>query len=321
MANIKDISRLSGCSKSTVSRYLNNGSVSDETAEKIKKVIDELNYTPNSFARSLKASKSYTIGTIIPNFIGFAKNISLTAIDNYLKKNSYEMYISNSNDNTDDEIRIINSMANQKMDGIILFASKITEEHYEAIKGINIPVVVIGQELEGIHCVIHDDFKAGRLIGEYLLSSSHKKIAYYGVGEYDKSVKKRYLGMMSVLDDSFEIDYKEVGFNAESSYEMIKNTYSPEHTFYVGATDNISFGIMRGLREFGLSIPEDISISGFGDYEMDLFVNPNLTTVHFSYEEAGRKAAEMILDIIEGEDVEKTNLLDCEFKLRESTIK
>ena len=84
MANINDISKLAGVSKSTVSRYLNNGSISKNTAKKIKKVVDELNYIPNTFARSLKAANSNSIATIIPNFIGFSKNISLNAIDAFL---------------------------------------------------------------------------------------------------------------------------------------------------------------------------------------------------------------------------------------------
>lgn len=320
MANIKDISRLSGCSKSTVSRYLNHGYVSEKTAEKIKKVIEELNYTPNTFARTLKANKSRTIGTIIPNFIGFSKNITLTHIDKVLKEHQYELFISNSNDNMEDEIKIIKNMESQKLDGIILFASNITEKHYETISKLSIPIVIIGQALEGGHCVIHNDFKAGKLIGEYLLSSPHRNITYLGVGNYDKSVLKRYEGLMSVLDSRFTVNYQTLDFKAQSAYEFIKNHHQNSTTFYVGATDNIAMGAMRALRELNLKVPEEVSVSGFGDYDIGLFMNPNLTTVHFSYDEAGTKATEILLKLIERKKHEpKINILDCHLEIRGST--
>ena len=86
MANIKDIAELTGFSKSTISRYLNNGSVSEKTKKKIKEAIDELGYVPNSYARNLKKTKTNIIGIIIPNFIGYSKNTALNAINIYLKK-------------------------------------------------------------------------------------------------------------------------------------------------------------------------------------------------------------------------------------------
>lgn len=320
MANIKDISRLSGCSKSTVSRFLNNGSVSEKTAQKIQRVIEELNYAPNAFAQSLKANRSFTIGTIVPNFIGFSKNLTLTAIDHVLKNNLYKLFISNSGDDVDQELKIIQNMANQKLDGIILFASNLTHMHYEIIKSIEIPVVLIGQSLKDVHCVVHDDFKAGRLIGEYLLSMNHKNVAYFGVGKYDKSVKKRYEGILdAVHSHGINVVYHEVDFKAQTAYQKIKQIYDHNISYYIGATDNIAYGIMRGLHELGLKIPTDVSVSGFGDYDMNLYVNPKLSTIHFSYYEAGVNAAELLLKLIEEEKMPTTTLLDCHLEVREST--
>lgn len=323
MATINDISKLSGVSKSTVSRYLNNGSVSEKTALKIKAVIDELGYVPNTFAQSLKAVSSKTIGIIIPNFIGFAKNISITAIDKYLKKEGYRINISNTSDNIQEEIKLLYSMEAHKVDGIILFASEITDMHYKAIKDIGIPIVLIGQYMKGAHCIIHNDLKAGELVGKFILDSGHKKISYFGVGDYDKSVKNRYIGMMSVLENTdVDVKYHKVSFDYTSSYDMVKKIYEEENsTYFVAATDNIAFGIYRALREIGAKIPEDISISGFGDYEMDLVVSPNLTTVHFSYKEAGYKAAEILLSLIDGKKSPKKIMLDCELIVRESTAR
>lgn len=323
MANINDISKLAGVSKSTVSRYLNNGSISKSTADKVKRVVEELNYIPNTFAQSLKATNTNTIATIIPNFIGFSKNISLNAIDAFLKKNSYKLFISNSNDDMKEEVKLIYSLANQKVDGIILFASDVTGEHYKAIKEIGLPFVVIGQDVEDINCVVHDDYKAGRLIGEYILSTHHEKISYYGVGDYDKSLKNRYLGLMSVLANKKNVNviYHKVAFNTYSAYKEIITTYkNDKSTYFVAATDNIAFGIIKGLRQMGFEIPKDISVSGFGNYDMSIIFNPSLTTVAFSYSDIGMNAAKTLVDMINGKTVPRKLVLDCELKVRNSTM-
>lgn len=323
MTTIKDISKLAGVSKSTVSRYLNNGSVSKHTAEKIKKIIDELEYVPNSFAQSLKAFSTNKIGTVIPNFTGITKNISLTAIDEYLKSNSYKMFISNSNDDMEEERKIINSILSQKMDGIILFASETTQEHIEFIKSLSIPIVVIGQKIEGVHCVIHDDYKAGQVVGRHILSEGHKNVTYFGVGDYDKSVYERFLGVSDVLDkEDVNINYYKVEFGTKTAYDKILDIHSfDKATYYIGATDGIAYGIIKGLRKQNISVPEDVSVSGFGDYDVNTVVDPPLTSVHFPYYEAGRCAAEMLVDILSGKDVPLHKYLEGTLNIRESTKK
>lgn len=322
MANINDISALAGVSKSTVSRYLNNGSVSEKTANKIKSIIDELNYVPNTFAQSLKAINTNSIGTIIPNFIGFSKNISLSAIDTHLKSNSYKMFISSSNDNIDDEIKLIYSMAKQKVDGIILFASKITKFHQKAIKDVDIPFVIIGQEVDDVHCIVHNDYKAGQLIGEYICGLGHRKISYLGVGRFDKSISNRYLGLIDVLKKHKDIRINKhiVEFDSISAYKKIIETYNKDKpTYYVSATDNIAFGIIKALRHLDINIPNEVSISGFGDYDMSTLIYPTLTTVNFSYYDIGIKASQTILNLVNNIDTPKKIILDCSLKIRNST--
>lgn len=324
MTTIKDISKLAGVSKSTVSRYLNNGSVSKHTAEKIKKIIDEQEYVPNSFAQSLKAFSTNKIGTVIPNFTGITKNISLTAIDEYFKKNSYKMFISNSNDDMEEERKIINSILSQKMDGIILFASETTEDHIEFIKSISIPIVVIGQKIDGVHCVIHDDFKAGQIVGRHILREGHKNISYFGVGDYDKSVYERYLGVVDVLkkEKDIKINYHKVKFGTKTAYDKVMEVHDlDESTYYIGATDGIAYGIINGLKKQNIKVPEDISVSGFGDYVVNTIVDPPLTSIHFPYYEAGRRAAEMLIDIISGKEVPLHKYLEGTLNIRESTRK
>lgn len=302
MATINDIAKKTGLSKSTVSRYLNHGSVSETSKKKIKKAIEDLSYIPNSYARNLKIAKTNTIGVIIPNFIGYTKNTSLNAINIYLKDSGYSMFISCSNDDMKQEIRIINEMVRLNVDGIILFASDITNEHKKTLNSLDIPLVIFGQTLDKFISVTADDYVAGRLMANYIKELNHKEISYFDVGSYDLAVGKRFKGLFDVLKDTdIKINHHHSDFTKKTAYERTKQVVEKESsTLYLGATDNIAFGIIEALREKNINIPDEISVAGFGDYEISPLINPPLTTVAFSYEMLGRIAIESLIDAIEG---------------------
>lgn len=321
MANINDIAKFTGFSKSTISRYLNNGSVSDKTKKKIKEAIDELGYVPNSYARNLKKTKTNIIGIIIPNFIGYTKNTALNSINIYLKDSGYSMLISCSNDDMDEEVRIIEEMQGLNVDGIILFASNITKKHKEVLKDLDTPLVIFGQELDGFSSVIADDYEAGRLMASYIKKLKHKEISYFDVGTYDHAVGQRFKGLSDVLEESaIKINHHHFDFTKKTAYEKAKEILDKEKsTFYIGATDNIAFGIIEALREKNMKIPDDISVAGFGNYEISSLVNPSLTTVDFPYEKLGRLAIESLINEIEGNKKEKIRPVKAKLILRDSS--
>ena len=321
MANIKDIAELTGFSKSTISRYLNNGSVSDKTKKKIKEAIDELGYVPNSYARNLKKTKTDTIGVIIPNFIGYTKNTALNAINIYLKETNYSMLLSCSNDDMDEEVRIIEEMAGLNVEGIIIFASNITQRHKEIIKTLTIPLVIFGQRLDGFTSILANDYEAGRLMADYIKTLSHKEISYFDVGEYDQAVGDRFLGLSDgIKDKNIKINHHHFDFTKNTAYEKAKEILDKEKSsFYIGATDNIAFGIIEALREKEIRIPDDISVAGFGNYEISSIINPALTTVDFPYEKLGTDAIKSLINQIEGNEKDVIEPAEARLILRDST--
>lgn len=321
MANIKDIAELTGFSKSTISRYLNNGSVSDKTKKKIKEAIDELGYVPNSYARNLKKTKTNTIGVIIPNFIGYTKNTALNAINIYLKDTNYSMLLSCSNDDMDEEVRIIEEMAGLNVEGIILFASNISKRHKEIIKNLTIPLVIFGQKLDGFTSILANDYEAGRLMASYIKTLSHKEISYFDVGKYDQAVGDRFLGLSDGLKDrNIKINHHHFDFTKKTAYEKAKEILDKEKSsFYIGATDNIAFGIIEALREKKIRIPDDISVAGFGNYEISSVINPALTTVDFPYEKLGTDAIKSLINQIEGNEKDIIEPAEARLILRDST--
>lgn len=321
MANIKDIAELTGFSKSTISRYLNDGSVSDKTKKKIKEAIDELGYVPNSYARNLKKTKTNIIGVIIPNFIGYTKNTALNAINIYLKETDYSMLLSCSNDDMEEEVRIIEEMAGLNVEGIILFASNISKRHKDIIKDLTIPLVIFGQKLDGFTSILANDYEAGRLMADYIKILDHTEISYFDVGKYDQAVGDRYLGLSDGLKDrNIKINHHHFDFTKKTAYEKAKEILDKEKSsFYIGATDNIAFGIIEALREKEIRIPDDISVAGFGNYEISSIINPALTTVDFPYEKLGTDAIKSLINQIEGNEKDVIEPAEARLILRDST--
>ncbi|KAA9016461.1 LacI family DNA-binding transcriptional regulator [Niallia endozanthoxylica] len=322
VSTISDIAKIAGVAKSTVSRYLNGGSVGEATKKKIQLAIEETGYSPNPFAQSLKAKKTNIIGTIVPRLDSYAASQTLIGIDEQLKEVNCQMLISNTSQKLEREIESIYSFAKQKMAGIILMATEITELHIQAFDAVKIPVLLIGQEHKDFPSLVHDDFHAAYEMGKYIFGKGHRKIAYLGVTERDIAVGiKRKQGFQKALQDKeeCEIRFYETEFNipaAQITAQTIINEFHP--SIIVCATDNIALGVLKAAYLMGLSIPKDLSVTGFGGYEITEVIHPGLTTAKFFYREAGKKAAETIVDLINEKQMDRLTISQFEIIERES---
>ncbi|KEK21747.1 LacI family DNA-binding transcriptional regulator [Bacillus gaemokensis] len=319
---ISDIAQIAGVAKSTVSRYLNGGSVSDVTKERIKRAIQETGYIPNTFAQSLKAKKTNIIGTIVPRLDSYASSLTLIGIDEQLKEQNYQMLTSNSNQDLEREIESIYTLANQKVAGIILLATQVTNQHIEAFRKIDIPVLLVGQQHNEVYSLIHDDYGAAYFIGQYILTKGHRRIGYLGVTEHDIAVGvNRKRGFKKAVDTktNCEVKYYETSFNIEDAIETTSKIIEEFHpSILVCATDNIALGALKAAYMRGLRVPEDLSITGFGGYQVTGVIHPALTTVKFYYKEVGQMAARNIVKLINEEGVEKISISKYKIIERES---
>lgn len=119
----------------------------------------------------------------MPRLDSYAFSRTLIGIDEELKTRNYQMLISHSNLDLEQEMENIHSLVRQKVAGIILLATEITERHLEIIKQIGIPVLLVGQQHEEIPSLIHNDYEAAYEVGKYVISKGHQRIAYIGVNE------------------------------------------------------------------------------------------------------------------------------------------
>ncbi|MGE6668696.1 LacI family DNA-binding transcriptional regulator [Paenibacillus xylanexedens] len=322
---ISDIAQMAGVAKSTVSRFLNGGSVSEDTRQKIERIIKQYNYVPNTFAQSLKAKKTSIIGTVVPRLDSFATSQTLIGIDEELRSNQYQMLIANTSQEMQREIDAIYDFARQKVSGIILLAAEVTEAHLKAVEDIRIPVLLVGQQHEQLHSLVHNDDQAGYVMGRYVVEQGHRKIVYMGVSEKDRAVGiYRKQGFQRAIAEcgGCEVKYYETSFKMSEAIvtaEAILKESTP--TIIVGATDNIALGVMKIAFSNKIRIPQDLSVTGFGGYDITEMIHPTLTTVKYHYLQAGKVAANHIIRLVKGESVEDRTTLDVELIPRESVDK
>ncbi|PZT52987.1 LacI family DNA-binding transcriptional regulator [Paenibacillus silvae] len=322
---IADIAQMAGVAKSTVSRFLNGGSVSENTRQKIERIIKQYNYVPNTFARSLKAKKTSIIGTVVPRLDSYATSQTLIGIDEELRGLQYQMLIANTSQDMQREIDAIYDFARQKVSGIILLAAEITDAHLKAIEDIQIPVLLVGQQHELLHSLIHNDDQAGYVMGKHVIEQGHRDIVYLGVSERDQAVgihRKRGFQRAVAECSDCKVRYYETSFKMSEAVvtaQTILEASMP--TLIVAATDNIAMGVMKTAFSRNISIPQHLSVTGFGDYDITEMIHPTLTTVKYHYLQAGMLAAAHISQLVEGQSVRQKTILDVELISRESVDK
>lgn len=323
--NINEIAKLAGVSRATVSRYLNDGYVSEEKREKIKKVIEETGYQPSVQAQTLRTKKTSLVGVVLPKINSDTISREVAGISDVLTARGYQMILANTNNNLEEELKYLSLFKERQVDGVIFIATIFTKKHKQMLKDYKVPIVILGQHLEGYPCVYQDDYRAAALVTEKLLEKG-TKFAYIGVTERDEAVgQKRRKGFEAALrKKNIEVPserFKEGSFTMDSGYEKACELFEkdPSIDSVVCATDTMAIGAMMYLKELGLRIPEDVQVAGIGDGASGKIVEPKLTTVHFFYKTSGREAAAMLVDLLEQDkSVCKEIKMSCELVERES---
>lgn len=301
---IAEIAEKAGVSKSAVSRYLNNGYISKEKRNIIQKVIDETGYIPSTQAQTLRTGKSRMIGVIVPRIDSDSISRIVAGISEVLEENNYRLLLANTQNRPEKELEYLDVFKNGNVDAVIFVATILTSTHKKAIKNCNVPIVLVGQQMDNISCIYNNDFGAAYELTKLLVKHNKNKLGYIGVTNKDKAAglerlsgfKKAY----SITDDYIEIS----DFSLDGGYNAAKKLISrkPEINGIFCATDTIAIGAMRFLKEQNFKIPEDIAVVSIGDSKLSQIVSPQLTTAKYYYKDSGKQAAKHILNVINNSD-------------------
>jgi len=314
VVTIKEIAERANVSRTTVSRVLNNsGYVSEEAKKRVLKVIEETGYIPSENAKALRTKKTKVIGVILPKISTETSSRLVKGLDEVFAKEGYQILLTNTNLDPEKEIEYLKLLKSRHVDGIILSATNINRPLMEEIFKLKIPFVTVGQYISGLANVLFDDYQASKEIINFLIKKGYKRIAFIGVDEKDRAVgylrKSGYLDAMKENHLLVEESWIQKGkFDVDSGYQRMKaimDFAKQKPDAVLAVTDRLAVGAMQYIKEIGLSIPDNIAVAGMGASELSSFISPALTTIDFSIEDAGREAAGLLLEQINGENFQE----------------
>ena len=326
--NISEFSKLAGVSKSAVSRYFNDGYLSDEKKAMIEKALRETGYAPSLAARTVKTRVTKLVGVILPKLSSESCSRITEGIDEILEAEGYKLLLVNTANNPHKEIESLELFRQNRVDGVILLGTIFTDLHKSVLKKMHVPVVIVGQKLKGFNCICHNDEGAARALTRQMLEKGAKRPAIIGVTPEDKAAGKarmdgflRALGEFQLSPDERMIETAQ--FTMDSGYDHARHLFSkpgPKPDCLFCATDDIAAGAMLYLRDIGLRVPEDVMVCGIGDTKLARNTYCPLTTARLHYKTAGIEAANMLLSSIRhGDKIQRTLQLDYDVVEREST--
>ena len=197
---IREIAEMAGVSNAAVSRYLNNGYLSDEKREKIKKVIEETGYSPSHNARTLRTKRTKLIGVALPKIDSETISKIVAGIGMELSKYGYYLILANTDNTVKKEYEYIRVFKNNLVDGMIIIGTMMDKTHKKLIKSLDCPAVVVGQQVDYCQCVYHDDFEAARQLTELMIEAGRRNIGYIGAPKTDVAAGlRRFEGYSAAL--------------------------------------------------------------------------------------------------------------------------
>ncbi len=338
-ATIKDIAKKVGVNPSTVSRVINGtASISEETRQKIKDAMKELDYHPNSLARSLVNGSTFTIGLVIDagNSDAFSNAFfirSVSAIEAVTQQRGFNLLITSDSDKENNSA-VKNLVLEKKIDGIILPVSVATEELLELLIGNHFPFIVLGEPdnvRDDIHWIDMDNKQGAEDAVNYLHQMGYKKTILLVENRITMFERKRIQGFQSATDakekgtvDGIDGIIVECGTENCRIDEALQKVFD-NHTDIdsIICTNNVvAYETLRFLKKKKKNIPKDIGIITFDNYPLAEYMDPPLTVVDIDTYKLGEEAADTLFSIIQNpEQVRKEVLLSTRMIERESTMK
>ena len=325
---IAEIASRAGVSKAAVSRYLNNGYVSSEKREAIRRVIEETGYVPSQQAQTLRTGKSRMVGVIVPRIDSESISRVVAGISKVLEAQGYRLLLANTDNNIQKELEYLEVFRSGNVDGVILVATILSAAHRQAFGALGCPAVLAGQRMEGMSCVYHDDQGAAAAVTGLLLQGGRRRIGYIGVTPRDKAAgAARRAGWQEAMraagQEADPAWMEQSDFSIDGGYAAAERLLArvPEIEGLFCATDSIAIGAKKWLEEHGRRIPADIALAGIGHSRLSELVCPKLATAHYYYQASGEEAARDLLEIIEqGVDRKKQLMLGFEVCPGESVL-
>lgn len=327
---IYDVAREANVSMATVSRVVNgNPNVKPVTRKKVLEVIERLGYRPNAVARGLASKKTTTVGVIIPDISNIFFAELARGIEDIATMYKYNIILSNSDQNKEKELHLLNTMLGKQVDGIVFMGGNITEEHVAEFEKSPVPIVLAGsiEESNTIPSVNIDYEEAVYDSVKEFIRKGHKNIAFVvGPLHEPKNAAKKLKGYQRALADA-GISYNEdLVFEGDYTYDsgleafdkLVELTERP--TAILVGSDEMALGVVHGAADKGFTIPDDFEVITSDNTRLSLMVRPQLTTIVQPLYDIGAVSMRLLTKLMNKEKVsENIVVLPHRIEQRQST--
>lgn len=330
---LDDIAKRLRVSRVTVSKALRgHPDISTEMTKRVRKIANELGYTPNIMARNLSSRRTQMIGVVVPKIAHFFFSSLLDGVYNTAFEHNYEPILTVSQENSERELKHLQTLVAMRVDGILISISQYTDDpgRFLWIKKLGIPLVFVDRQpeppLAGFSSVLADDRGGALRAVAHAISVGYRKIAFVGGTTRINIGRERLGGFEDAMREAgipINPDWMVLtGHGKDNGYEGLKRIYQcatiPEFIF--AATYPVALGIYEAARELGLSIPGDIDLICFGDSDVGSLLSPAISVVLQPTQELGARAVRMLLEDISSADepAERHVVLPTQLVIRET---
>ena len=300
----------------TVSRVVNgNKNVKENTRKKVLEVIDRLDYRPNAVARGLASKRTTTVGVVIPDITNTYFAALAKGIDDIAEMYKYNIVLANSDEDDEKEVAVVNTLFSKQVDGIIFMGYHLTEKIRSEFSRSRTPVVLAGTvDVEHQLPSVNIDYKNATADAVRHLLKRNKKIAFVsGPLVDDINGKIRLVGYKDALKEA-GVNYSEglvfeSKYRYDDGYALAERLVSSKATAAIVTGDELAAGLLNGLADHGISVPEDFEIITSDDSQIARFTRPSLTTIAQPLYDLGAISMRMLTKIMHKEELEEREVL------------
>ena len=318
-----DVAALAGVSHQTVSRVLNNHpSIREATRAKVMRAIEQVNYTPNAMARALATNRTHRIGVLIDGAGHYGPNTALRGFEAAARTEGYSVDAIAVGE-TDDPAASVGQLLLQGAEALCVIAPRIPslESVQEVMRDLPVLVVTAGWVPDRLTAAV--DQRAGaRLAVEHLLALGHREILHLAGPSDWLDAQARLDAWRQRLTEAGLVVREPVrgDWSADFGYEYGRHsTEIDDATALFVANDQMALGVLHGLHDRGLRVPEDISVVGFDDSAESRHFLPPLTTVRQDFYALGTLSVTLLIAALRGRPLRNADLIAPELVVRQST--
>jgi DNA-binding LacI/PurR family transcriptional regulator len=330
MTTIKDVAQAAQVSTATVSHVINGTRyVSEEVKRRVLQAMERLNYQPNAIARGLRTKKTHLLALVIPDITNAFFTDLARGFQDAADQKDYVVVVCNTDRALDRELRFLDMLRQQRVDGLVLNPAMVTAEDLKRLLRAQIAVVLIGSQIDDpdFDLVMVDNVRGGSDAVQYLIDLGHRRIGLVSGPMTTSSGSQRCQGYRQALERN-SLPYTaslvvEASFTYEGGYEGMQKLLrlDPLPTAVFATSDVMALGVKKAIEDAGLRIPDDLSLIGFDDIPRVSLIHPMLTTIAQPRYQMGWEAAQMLIERVEhGSSLQRRKLvMEHRLVVREST--